>query len=128
MTMHSTFFKIQQTARVLKVGQTFSALPTIAIPDSYCREVTPLPILSTGISKPYPNPAKSGFSIDYNLGKDAKAQLTFYSPTGNIQASYTLTGNGTYNIATAEWVSGMYYYRVITENGSIISGKVAVFK
>ncbi|OWY25801.1 hypothetical protein C7N43_38660, partial [Sphingobacteriales bacterium UPWRP_1] len=68
--------------------------------------------LSTGIGKPYPNPAKSGFSIDYNLGKGIAATVQFLSITGNIQKTVTLTGSGTFNVDIAEWISGMYYYRI----------------
>lgn len=84
--------------------------------------------LSAAISKPYPNPAQNSFSIDYNLGKDTQAQLTFYNLTGNIQETVTLTGSGTFNVATTAWISGMYYYRIATSNGETLNGKIIVLK
>lgn len=86
------------------------------------------PYLSTGIGKPYPNPAENSFSIDYNLGKGIAATVQFLSITGNIQKTVTLTGSGTFNVAFAEWISGMYYYRFMSNDEKPIVGKIVVVK
>ena len=82
----------------------------------------------TKVGKPYPNPTNNGFSIDYNLAKDANAQLAFYNHTGKLQGVYTLSGNGVFSVSTTDWASGMYYYRVATDNEPPIAGKIVVFK
>ena len=82
----------------------------------------------TQIGNPYPNPANNGFSIDYTLAKDVSAQLTIYNHAGKVQGTYTLSGSGVFSIATAEWINGMYYYRVTAENETPISGKIVILK
>jgi len=80
------------------------------------------------VGKPYPNPTKSGLSMDYGLEKDMTATVRFFGHTGNVMTDSLLTGSGTLQIATAEWANGMYYYTVTTSDGKTLNGKVIVLK
>jgi hypothetical protein len=68
----------------------------------------------------YPNPAKDYLNFDMGLYRDF--QLSVYNQLGQIllQKNFT-TGNITINIR--DFTTGIYFYKLLTKNGKVISGK-----
>ncbi len=68
----------------------------------------------------YPNPAKDYLNFDMGLYRDF--QLSVYNQLGQIllQKNFT-TGNNTINIR--DFTTGIYFYKLLTKNGKVISEK-----
>ena len=68
----------------------------------------------------YPNPAKDYLNFDMGLYRDF--QLSVYNQLGQIllQKNFT-TGNITINIR--DFTTGIYFYKLLTKNGKVISEK-----
>ena len=68
----------------------------------------------------YPNPAKDYLNFDMGLYRDF--QLSVYNQLGQIllQKNFT-SGNNTINIR--DFTTGIYFYKLLTKNGKVISEK-----
>lgn len=76
--------------------------------------------LSSSISTPYPNPAKTTTRVNYNVSINSKASIQVYNITGKLEKQVNLTdNNGFINLNVADLQSGIYF---CTLN---INGKVA---
>ena len=77
--------------------------------------------------KIYPNPNNGSMMLDYNLKNDAHLEIT--DITGNLLRTYILPATETTTqIQNNNLQSGMYLYRVISNNAVIKQGKIVIMK
>jgi hypothetical protein len=75
----------------------------------------------------YPNPNNGSMMLDYTIKDDARLEMT--DITGNLVGIYNLPATGTnLQIQNNNLQSGMYLYRVISNNIIIKQGKIVVMK
>jgi beta-glucanase (GH16 family) len=76
-----------------------------------------------------PNPLKSLAQIDYLIDCSKKIELCFYNTTGEQQKRYSLAnGNNSMTIDLSDLCSGVYSYRVFSENCLFKTGRIVVLK
>ena len=72
----------------------------------------------------YPNPFNPSTVIEYDLPQSAHAQLTIYDLLGRVVAvlvdEVQNPGNHRVTFSTTDVASGLYFYRLMTPNGSIV--------
>ena len=81
----------------------------------------------------YPNPNDGNFVMAYNLSNSQlslpNSQLVITDITGRVVYSYTLTTMQGFETIDASLLStGIYYWEVITGNGILDKGKIAIMK
>jgi type IX secretion system substrate protein len=75
----------------------------------------------------YPNPNNGSMTLDYNLNNDAHLEIT--DITGNLVGTYMLPATETtLQVQSNNLQSGMYMYRIISNNAVIKQGKIVVMK
>ncbi|MCP4143980.1 MAG: T9SS type A sorting domain-containing protein [bacterium] len=100
-------FAINGFSRV--VGMTMSITRINDIPSNYSMNV-------------YPNPAKDVINVasDYNM-----KSITLVNDVGQTVYTQPVTGK-TYQISVSNYVTGMYFVRIETTDGSVITKRVAI--
>lgn len=90
---------------------------SVAIGIKKIGEITPMNFY---LGQNYPNPFNPSTNIIFSIPKGCKVQLSIYDAVGHELAklinSYLTTGNYTVNWDADSYASGIYYYRIITEN------------
>ena len=80
-------------------------------------------------SSPYPNPAQSYTTFDYNINKDTKGELVIFNIIGAITGRYKIEGvSGKKIINTSEYNSGVYFYSFVVNNEVVRTGKLNIAK
>jgi hypothetical protein len=75
----------------------------------------------------YPNPNNGTMMLDYKITSDAKMEIT--DITGNLVGTYILpTTSTTMQVQNNNLQSGMYLYRIISNNTVVKQGKIVVMK
>jgi hypothetical protein len=73
------------------------------------------------ISNVYPNPADDQLNVDYNLNGNRSAAYQLLSITGSSVIAGNVTDNsGTLHLNTAQLPAGIYYFRLISNNESVV--------
>jgi len=73
------------------------------------------------ISGVYPNPADDQLNVDYNLNGNKSAAYQLLSITGSTVIAGNVTNTlGTLHLNTAQLPAGIYYFRLITNNESVV--------
>jgi PKD repeat protein len=71
------------------------------------------------VLSPYPNPASSGFTIDWITTSAQEVRVSVFKTNGQIAFDQTVSapsGLTQYKIETSSWASGLYLVRVIGSN------------
>ena len=106
----------------------------VAIPDANCDDV----ILGTGdatglrngfVALAAPNPTRGAADISFALEREGRVTVNIYDVTGrvvDVLADEWFTAGA----QSVRWdgasSSGMYFYRVVTDNGDVATGKIVV--
>lgn len=78
-------------------------------------------------SKPYPNPAKDKFSIDYNLIGNANAKIIIHDILGSeITSKEIVEKRGTIQLITTGLSNGIYFYSIIINNKTVRTNKLII--
>jgi len=86
-------------------------------------------LISNMIVKVYPNPATDNLTFTYEFAPFSTADLLIYDVTGRVISKHQLTGEGhSKTISLMEVPSGVYLYKIIYDDGLILSDKVMVIK
>ena len=72
----------------------------------------------------YPNPATNEIAIAYNLPNESKVSLTVYDALGRVvtrpvSANVQSAGSQIHNLTISDFVNGLYFYTIETENGKV---------
>ncbi|QQS31016.1 MAG: T9SS type A sorting domain-containing protein [Sphingobacteriales bacterium] len=73
-----------------------------------------------------PNPATNIVLINYSLPDEEHAIFTVYDISGKTVYKQMLQENGSFSIDISQWVSGMYYCRLLGSQQTNISRKLIV--
>jgi len=80
-------------------------------------------------AKLYPNPAKDEVMIEFGNALKTNAVLEIYGYAGNVLQTFVLqTGYQFISVSIKELKSGIYYYRIISNNEVIAKDKLLIIK
>jgi hypothetical protein len=83
----------------------------------------------TNSAKLYPNPASNQVMIEFDNALIVNAMLEIYGYSGNLlQTSVLQTGYQFISVSTKDLKSGIYYYRIISNNEIIAKDKLLIVK
>ena len=75
----------------------------------------------------YPNPSLGRFHIYYNLKQNSEATLYLFNSLGSCVKKFPMvTGNHSVEVTGDELPSGVYYYRMLSGNSLVSSGKLTI--
>ncbi|MBE9469186.1 MAG: T9SS type A sorting domain-containing protein [Bacteroidetes bacterium] len=122
------------TYKAINGDEIYSIEQKIVINIKKFNAINETQITSAGLSQNFPNPFSGNTSISYVLDNNSKVELTIYNQTGQhittlvkgyiTKGKHTVTWQGTDKYGKAI-PSGIYYYKLKTENKAI--SKSAVF-
>lgn len=79
--------------------------------------------------KIYPNPTQNYLLIEHNLGVDETATFLLYDTQGQLLQQQPISGQGNEQLSLTDVSAGMYYYKIVHENGhSLQQDKIIVIK
>ena len=83
---------------------------------------------SSMLCKAYPNPASGNINFEYNLPASAEGvAIVIYNEYGRVIARNSLNSNkGLVNINTANWMSGIYFYRLNSSQKTLSTGSFII--
>lgn len=80
------------------------------------------------IAKLMPNPATDCAQLSYDLPDHETLHFFLYDISGKLVMSETLTGSGTYQLATNKLPSSIYYYTLLGSTGTMLTNKLVIVK
>lgn len=74
----------------------------------------------------YPNPANSAITFDGRALNGITSEMSITDVVGNQVAAYKLSPSFLLNVNTSEYAGGIYFYRLMRQDGMVESGKFVV--
>ena len=132
MTVYKTAINTFTALVSTTTGVSVYSLPG-TIPCDVCGNglgIAKVPIKSTGISDPMPNPSKGQVKITFTLPEGTEqGEIDLYSINGKLLKTYKVDNTfGFITIDNSEFAAGMYYYNLIADGNITTTKKMVVLK
>lgn len=126
----------------VKIAQSLFKMANTSTENRYSLKITPntttalddiieVPTAFT-LSQNYPNPFNPTTVINYSVPTTSNMQLSIYNSLGQLVQLTNLgtkqTGVHSYNINAINWPSGLYLYRLQSDNGFVSTKKMMLLK